>query len=358
MKKVLTLGGAMRDVFLEYDPKHVLHMDGHAHEKSFITLEEGTKIDVKTIAYHVGGGAANAAVSFKRLGFEVEAFFKLGQDHEGDYILNHVRKEGVNTSHVVRTDTDETGVAIILPCPEGNKVALVYRGANLTLQQKEVPWSSIEQVDQLYITSLGAASAQILLPVVMYAKKHHKAVAVNPGTKQLQDGALLLRDALPYIDVLILNSEEAQQFMLSLGHINQDTVKPSVFAHHATQIPELLQSTQMSDYFREVLSRGPTIVVVTNGAEGVYVATASTVYFYPSRATHVVSTLGAGDAFGSCFVACLLQGDSIERALVAGTINSSAVIEHVGTQVGLLTQQDLEERLQKADMSLVQTFPL
>ncbi|MCX5922911.1 MAG: carbohydrate kinase family protein [Candidatus Dependentiae bacterium] len=370
MKKVLTLGGAMRDVFIEYDTAHMLHMHDQAREQSFILLEEGRKIEVKHIAYHLGGGATNSAVSFRRLGFEVEAFFKLGGDQAGDYILLELGREHVATYNVVRDETQKTGVSFIIPCSSGNKVALVYRGANLTIKESELPWSAIETADQMYITSLSAASSQLLLPITAYAKKYNKPVAVNPGSSQLLLGAAVLRESLPNIDILILNSSEAQQFMVSLLEANsalQDKVFDTALKQEPIeQVPQLLQGPlnhkevcfNFYQYFREILSRGPKIVVVTNGAEGVYVATDSTIYFLSSVPAKVVSTLGAGDAFGSCFVASLLQGKTVQQALMAGALNSASVIGHVGTQIGLLNEQELEDRLQKADMSLVQAFPL
>jgi len=367
MKKVITLGGVMRDIFIEYESAQMLHLQGTENEQSFILLEEGRKIDIKNIAYHVGGGAANSAVSFARLGFTVEAFFKIGDDLEGAYIIDELTKEKVSTKHVVRSQDHQTGSSFIIPCASGNKAILAYRGANVTLQEDELPWDAIASCDQLYITSLSEHASQLLLPITNFAKQHNKAVAVNPGSSQLGQGAQILRDSLKNIDILILNSDEAQEFMLALVETNtqlQSEVMHTPAQEKNLQKPQLLQSPMtyqhicfsFPQYFREVLSRGPKIVVVTNGAEGVYVATKDAIYFYPSLPSIVLSTIGAGDAFGSCFVASLLYGKNIEQSLIAGIINSCSVIEHLGTQTGLLTQQKLEDKLKQANISLLQKF--
>lgn len=369
MKKIVTLGGVMRDIFIEYESAQMLHLQGTQSEQTFILIQEGKKIDVKNIAYHVGGGAANSAVSFARLGFDVEAFFKVGDDQEGAYVIAELAKENVSTQHVVHAKDQKTGSSFIIPCSSGNKAILAYRGANLTLQESELPWDAIASCDQLYITSLSAHASQLLLPITNYAKKNNKPVAVNPGTSQLDQGAQILRESLKNIDILILNSDEAQQFMLVLVQTNpalaQEVMRP-LPSQKNLQAPQLLQSPltyqhicfSFPQYFREVLSRGPKIVVVTNGAEGVYVAAKDTIYFYPSLPGKVISTIGAGDAFGSCFVASLAQGKTIEQALIAGSLNSHSVIEHVGTQTGLLTQQQLQDSLKNANLSLLQTFKL
>ncbi len=65
-----------------------------------------------------------------------------------------------------------------------------------------------------------------------------------------------------------------------------------------SHVPCLLQtpliSTQPSlhirTFFKTILALGPRIVVVTNGAEGVYVAQSNKIYFHPSLGLEVVST--------------------------------------------------------------------
>jgi len=368
MKKVVTLGGVMRDVFIEYEAVQMLHLQGQ-QEQSFILLEEGRKIPVKNVAYHVGGGAANSAVSFSRLGLEVETIFKIGDDLEGAYILNELKKEKISTQHVVHSKDQRTGTSFIIPASDGNKAALVYRGANLTLGQQEIPWKILSTADQIYVTSLSSQASQLLLPITTFAKNHAKSVAVNPGGSQLLEGACTLRDCLPNIDILILNSIEAKQFMLSLVQTTpalQKILLSRPKTKSENHFPQLLQAPltyqqicfSFPQYFHEILSRGPKIVVVTNGAEGVYVATKDTIYFYPSLPCAIVSTMGAGDAFGSTFVATLLEGKPLEHALVAGIINSCSVIQHLGTQTGLLSKKELESLLGKADMGLLQKFKL
>lgn len=367
-KKVLTIGGALEDIFIEFQDPYMLHMHLKDRDQSFIALEEGKKITVDSVNSFVGGGAANTATSFKRLGFDAQAFFKIGTDSAGDLIIQQMMKENVNLENIIRTTQEQTGISFIIPCSSGDKSALVYRGANLTLTQQEIPLSMIDDCDQLYITSLSFNLAKLLPYVAQYAKKNKKRVAANPGSYQVRNGAPDLIQALPSIDTLILNSYEATLLMNSLleNKTKESTSIDVAPVKKNKKLPLLLQKPitieqscfMLPLYFREILSRGPQIVVVTNGAEGVYAATENSLYFYPSPGGKVISTVGAGDSFGSAFVAWLLHGKSIEEALVAGTLNSSSVLRHIGTQTGLLTQNELEQQLKKADYQLLQKFKL
>lgn len=363
MKKILTIGGAMRDVFIQYEHVETLHLHTTEKEQLFIIMEEGRKIEVDQLAYHVGGGATNSAVSFARLGFEVESFFKVGRDQEGDFILKNIKKENVSIEHVLRTDKIATGTSFIIPGSKGNRTILVYRGANLTIQKQELPHDTIKNINQIYITSLSGPAAQLLVPITKIAKECGKTVAANPGTSQLKAGPKMLRAALENIDILILNSFEAQLLMTTLTTVLPDL---KLLKEKKNKIPALLSAPlgpstvcfTLPQYFREVMSHGPNIVVVTNGAEGVYVAKDETIYFHPSLKTKIVSTIGAGDAFGSCFVAQITQGRSVEDALRCGILNSISVIEYLDTQTGLLHADELEKRLKQLDQKLLQIYPL
>lgn len=364
-KKVLTIGGAVRDLFLEYENPYTLELDN----RTYILLEEGRKFDLNKLSIHVGGGGANSASSFKQLGFDVQAFFKVGNDHDGTFILESLQSRGVQTNYAIVADNVQTGISCIIPTPSGNRTVLVYRGANATLQSDEIPFDAIDNCDQLYVTSLTDASSLQLLPITTHAKKCNKIVAVNPGGSQLRTHGATLCKSLLNIDIFILNSLEAKQLMYCFV---QDQVVPEeqlvvLSASHAPDHePTLLRvimeykqkSFSLRNYFKSILSQGPKIAVVTDGAQGVYVAHKDTIYFYPSLPVQVVSSIGAGDAFGSTFTAMLLHGKSIEDALIAGIIQASNVISSVGTQTGLAKLTDLQKQLAQADKTLLQKHVL
>ncbi len=360
---IVTIGGAMRDVFIQYETTDMVHMHTAGQKKAFIILEEGRKLEVETLAYHVGGGAANSAVSFGRLGLSASSFFKIGTDQEGDFILQCLAKENVATDSTLRTSQAGTGTSFIIPSPSGNRSVLVYRGANLMLRPDEIPAGLIAGCDQLYITSLSRDASLVLPAVAKMAKEQKKSVAVNPGTSQLTARVDTLQQALPNIDILILNSFEANLLMSALIEPPVPAIRiPEAIKKN--ELPELLHAPiglstvcfTLEQFFSEVLSRGPRIVAVTNGAEGVYATDGKKVYFHPSLEAPVVSTLGAGDAFGSCFVAQLAHGKSIADAIRAGIINSASVIQYLDTQTGLLTAEQLSKKLEELDASLLQTF--
>ncbi len=363
MKKILTIGSAMQDIFTEYDGVETLHLHTKEEDLSYVCMRAGRKIEIKNLVYYCGGGAANAAVSFSRSDLHASIFCKIGNDQAGDFILKALKSERVHTDHLVKTDNAPTGNSFIVPGPQGNSAVLVYRGANITVTESEIPESAIAESDQLYITSLSGPTAPLLISITKLAKKYNKLVAANPGTSQLRAGADYLKEALKNIDILILNSYEAELLMTSLTIQLPPLEIPQPYDEN---LPELLKKPlgsattcfTLQQFFRTVHACGPSIIVVTNGAEGVYASDKKSIYFHPSIKINIVSSIGAGDAFGSCFVAQLNHGVSLEDALRAGIINSASVIQHLGTQTGLLTADEIRKRRTELDKSLLKKYNL
>ena len=97
------------------------------------------------------------------------------------------------------------------------------------------------------------------------------------------------------------------------------------------------------------------ITVMTDGENGVLVSDCCNIYkakIFKER--KVVDRTGAGDAFGSGFVAGLIQRrenckkglcgmDNIEYAIRLGSANATSVIEQIGAKAGILTKKEFEK---------------
>lgn len=364
MKNVLVIGGATMDTIIEYEEMESLVHRSKSREQAYLLLEEGKKIEVKAQRYYSGGGATNTAVSFLRQGFNVQVVCKIGRDLMGEQVIADLRHFGLCTDHVSYCEEVGTASSFIVPALSGDRTVFAYRGANTEMTLADIPALAIHQADFIYVTSLSHNAAKLLPELVALASKAKVPVAMNPGISQLRVGSGFLRSALPNIDVLIMNYEEARELMASLLQINhglqgsvaEDTsqkLSGSKLFDSVINIQDVRLS--LKQFFQQILCAGPKTVVVTNGSEGVYVATPEQLYFYDVPSVHVVNTLGAGDAFGSSFVGMYYQGGSIIEAILAGVANSASVIQYPDAKTGLLEKSALKkamlaltkERLQK-----------
>lgn len=365
MKSVVTLGGAMQDIFIELQHNQMVHVHTTDVDHQFIAIEEGRKIEVSSLEYHVGGGAVNSAASFARFGFETQIICKIGRDEAGDFISNRLARQGIGVDHIVR-DVQATGISFILPCQSGNRAIFVHRGANVLLREQEIFLPVLSAADLVYITSLSGAVSVLLPCIAAHAKKSGAMVATNPGTSQLTANVKTLLEALVHIDILMLNAYEATLLMRVIAQesTRQQELELGSAHNNIEHMPDLLKNSMLSpsicftlrQFFCAMAARGPGTVVVTNGAEGVYVFDGTQIYFHPSVATHVVSTVGAGDAFNATFVACLLKSHDVTYAIRAGIAQVASVLAHLDSQTGLLDGQELANCVEDLDKSLLKIF--
>lgn len=359
LHKVLAIGGATLDTIIKYEDMETLVHQKNNFEESYLLLSEGKKIEVTEQKSFSGGGATNAAVAFKKLGLNAELFCKIGKDPAGEFIVKELESYGLKPHYICRVDHVGTATSFVVPSLSGDRTIFAYRGANSTLLAEELPEKAILDADFLYITSLSKASAAHLPEIVKLAKNHGALVAINPGSSQLKRGSGFLKDSLFGIEILILNYEEAQLLMSSLLQEEQSYLNKNTETQSAHEL--LLNQTQsafsLREFFKKVQAEGPKIVVVTNGSKGVYVCEGATLLFHHALKVSVVNTLGAGDAFGSSFVGAYLSGSDLEEAVRFGVINSASVVGYSDAKTGLLSREEIQKRLQKLDLSLLEVLP-
>jgi ribokinase len=372
MKKVLTIGGATLDIYLDQEGADCMSITQKDSESKYMLFKSGEKIEIKNILYFTGGGATNSATTFKRQGFDASCFCKIGQDKASESIIKELEAEKINHSNIIQTNKHNSGTSFIINSLKRERTIFAYRGSNGFLKENELPLEQIKKSDQLYITSLSHDSAKLLPTIVKTAKANNIPVAINPGKSQLETGTQILKHCLKDINILIMNSDEAKSFMIALTESDKNYKDILKSSKNHTNInenngePKLLQSPFLyKDYyfsiwkfFKEVLNMGPQIVVITDGENGVYVANKNEILFHPSIKTTVVDTLGAGDAFGSCFVASLLNKEKIENALRNGITNASSVISKMGAKPGILKNEELSKKINELDENLIQKFTL
>lgn len=163
-----------------------------------------------------------------------------------------------------------------------------------------------------------------MLQAVFAQAKHQLArIAWNPGNAELEWGLKRLLPFLLQTNVLLLNMEEAA------GLANTSP-------RHFDKIMRALGSLP-----REVL-------VITDGQRGAYAHARGITWHVEPMKGKVVNTTGAGDAFGSGFVASLMRDGDIVNALKVGALNARGVITHMGAKVGILKQFPTVRDLGKA----------
>ena len=88
MAKIITIGSATMDVFVECDEANIVSVCRKDSNSDYMSYPYGSKIDIQNFSSNIGGGGVNTACNFANLGLETSAIFKIGNDVYSEGILN------------------------------------------------------------------------------------------------------------------------------------------------------------------------------------------------------------------------------------------------------------------------------
>jgi ribokinase len=326
MFDVLTIGTATRDTFLRSDAFKIIKDPKHLEKLGFVSGEAeclplGGKVEVERPIETIGGGAANAAVTFARWGFTTGAVIQIGNDSNGKAILATLQKEKVKVLASIETK-EGTGCSTLLLAKNGERTILHYRGASKDLALHGRSLTSLRS-RAVYIAP-GNIQFSVMRKIVTHFKKQGALIAMNPSKYYLEHRSEM-RPMLQLIDVVLMNREEGA-YLTGAKFEDEKTI------------------------FRRFDALVPGLALMTDGPHGVMVSDGTR--FYSAgvfKEKKLVDRTGSGDAFGSGFVAGLLshrQGqrfskEAIEYALRVGSANATSVVEYVGAEVGILRKAAL-----------------
>jgi len=306
MARIVSLGSALQDIYLiDRDDFGSIEF---GNVSMFKNLEIGSKYDIDKLDFYIGGGGTNSAVTFARSGHEAVYLGNLGHDPAGEAVLKTLDDEGIDSSFISFPARGKTGCSIILlDSKTGERTVLTFRGASARFDNLNENDLDLIQPDWLYVTTLRGDMGT-LLRFFEKAKSLGAKIMFNPGKLELANPKQVL-GLLQDVDVLLLNKKEAS--MLVGGSL----------------LEELLG--RLKNYCQTVIiTDGPMGGIATDGTKsyrfGIY------------EDVKIKDTTGAGDAFGSGFLAALASGDSFRSALIFASANSTSVVQRRGAKNGLL----------------------
>ena len=254
-----------------------------------------------------GGPAAVASVALARLGVSSAIAGTIGNDADGDYVLDIFKREGVNTEGITRTSTP-TGGAVIVASREYSARAISTR----------------QPIHQAPLNDRAKA----------IASKADWVHVDHVGVHQLK-GAGIVRGSGPKIS-----------FDAGYDVENFDVTTVDLFAPN----DKSLLSRHPGKSFEEALTidaeKGASVVVATQGSVGSAGYSAQTgLVKAPSFKTEIVSTLGAGDVFHGALLAQLIQGFALQEAICRANAVAALSCRGLDGQSAIPTTSELNTYL-------------
>ncbi|MDA0987084.1 MAG: carbohydrate kinase family protein [Bacteroidetes bacterium] len=315
----LAVGDIVTDAFIELEDAWI-ETDNPEKSKE-LCMRFGDKIPYKDVVLVPAvGNSPNAGVSAHRLGLNSGLLTDLGDDSYGKEMIEALKKEGVSSEYVRIHKGKKSNYHFVLRF-KAERTILV--------KHTEYDYADIQEIPSpkwLYLSSLASNSLSYHEMLANYLEKNPEIrLAFQPGTFQMKLGHDKLSRLYKLSHLFFCNKEEANRI---LGTKEND-------------IKVLLKK------MREL---GPKIAIITDGPNGAYAYDGEDMWqmpMYPDPSPPVDRT-GAGDSFSSTVTSALALGKTLPEALSWGPINSMSVVQYIGAQAGLLTQEKLLEYLKNA----------
>lgn len=288
--------------------------------------------DIKGFDAFVGGSPLNIAVACARLGLDASLLTAVGDDKVGEFIVNFLNNENVNTS-CIPIKNGARSSAVVLGIEPPDKFPLVYYRDNAADSQvdiNDVQEAKIQEYKILLIngTALNiepSRSATFFATEIANKNEVDVILDLDFRADQWHDYrafGLTVRAILSRVKIAIGTEEEI--LAATLSSVSQVVIKDQQIS-----APEIKGDIEAS--IKQLLSSGIEILIVKRGEEGASVYKANgNQQDVPGFPVEVLNVLGAGDAFAGGFLYGLLQGWDLYKACRMGNASGAQVVTKKG----------------------------
>lgn len=313
---VVAIGDTTQDIFLKMsDASVVCDLDQQNCKISFDYADK-IAVDQKTDVPAVGN-AANHAIGIARLGLKSAIYTVVGDDDQGQKAKQVFEENGVSSEYMSFDTKHGTNLSIVINF-RSERTIFVYHEP----RAYDVP--DFKPPQWIYLTSASGEGVKELHSQTIGYLKDNPGVklAFNPGTHQIHLGKEKLLPLLERTDILFLNREEAAEIL------EVDT----------------LDVHELASAYHHI---GAKTLVLTDGSKGSYVSDGKTIWTAGIFDGPVIERTGAGDSYGSGFLAATIKGKGIPEAMAWGNANSTSVVQFIGAREGLLTEEALLKMIEE-----------
>lgn len=242
---------------------------------------------------NAGGAPANVCVQAVKLGQSAVYLSKVGSDGFGEFLIDTLKREGVDTSFIKTTDKYDTSLAFVSFKEDGEREFSFYRKAAADLYFTEEDFKEV-QFERGDILEFGSVALK-----TQEAKDTHRYLI----EKAKAAGATVCFD--PNLRFNLWEDKEQLKKTVCEFWQYADVVKVG------EDELEFITGLQAEKAVEKVFNGNLKILLVTNGGKGakLYLRDGKT-FCCGGYKVNAVDTTGAGDSFFGAFIAQLMQDGS------------------------------------------------
>ncbi|MDO5033504.1 MAG: ribokinase [Eubacteriales bacterium] len=264
-----------------------------------------------------GGKGFNQGVAAFKSGAEVTMVSKVGQDSLAAVALDHMRELKMSQEYMFVSPEVGTGVALIMVDEQTSQNQIVVvPGACNTITPAEL--ASIEPLlkEAEFLLLQLEINPEVNAQVVELARELGVKVIMNTAPY-----APVPDELLRQLWLVTPNEVEAE----GLTGLKVDS---EAKAREAAQL---------------LKNRGIANVIITMGAQGVFVSTAEREAFIPAYEVEAIDSTGAGDAFNGGLLTALAEGKNLFAAAEFANATAALSVQKLGTTPSMPWRSEIDQ---------------
>ena len=301
-----------------------------------VSLEPGKGMkDTQDWRLAPGGAVCNVAVGLARLGVKVGLITKVGADPFGEFMLDFLKKEGVDTRWIKVSNQDLTAIVFAALDKRRRPSFFFYGtpGADRGLRPPDLLKRAFDGIKVFHFGTISLSREPVrsaTLRAIKLAQKAGCRLSFDPNLRfhlWKDHGELkrITQSLIPKVDLVKLNQDELE-FITGTRDLKKGAGK--------------------------LIKVGAKIAVVTLGGRGAFFASAAFQGLVPAFKLKPIDTTGAGDAFAAAMIAGLARFRTVpptkrkmtETVRVANAFAGLSTLE-LGAIAGLKRPRPLDQFL-------------
>lgn len=327
MKRVLGIGNALVDLLIRVENEDLLK-ELNLGKGSMQLVDSKFRNLVLSKTEHLvkteasGGSSANTIYGIASLGIETGYIGKIGFDEVGDFFLNDLINNHINT-YLTRSKT-ETGVASTIITPDTERTFGTYLGASVELGASDLDESLFKEYQILHLEGYLTFNKDLIDKALELAKTNKMIVSLDLASYNLVKTNLdYLRNITNRsVDIVFANEEEAIAF--------------------TGKLPE-----QALDEIAQMCN----IAIVKLGKNGSIIKQNQIITRIDAIPSKVIDTTGAGDLYAAGFLFGYSKGLPIEKCGKIGALLAAKVIEVIGAKIPSEAWNEVRDKIRQIEIA-------
>jgi sugar/nucleoside kinase (ribokinase family) len=318
MKNIVGFGALNLDLIFKVDDFKSISLKGSrldpgkesfGSDEEFQSLLEQLKRFGTLKSKSGGGSAANTIVALARMGFPTKFIGKVGEDEEGDFLLENLKP--VQIDLICRGK--RSGVCLVVLDRHQDRFLFVRGNANNTLTAEEINFDVLKDMSWVHLTSFIGEPPFEAQKVLLNHLDPSVKVSMDPGEIYAKEGLDKICPLIKRCALLFLTERE-------VGLLTKQDLRTGV---------------------KSLMEMGPSVLVCKRGSQGSHIFTEQGDFEVPPIQAEVVDNTGAGDVYNAGFLAGLFLGRSLEESALFATVVAAGSVMGYGRDC-YPTEEDLK----------------